>query len=136
MIPWLVIIRGHPGSGKSDLAKLISTAGVFNADCIILDPDEIKPNDLKKFVRKHGTKKAFSRYRYNFLAAGQHLGGGKNVVWDQPFRSAGLLKKCIDRLKSFGVMFRLLIVELEIGRKAAWERSLMPRTPISGATWP
>ncbi len=121
VVPWLVIIRGIPGSRKSTLARLIRKAKLFD-NCISLDPDKIREEDLESFIRKYKLHylNFDKKYRYNFKKAGKNLGIGKNVIWDQPFRTLFLLRKCIDRLKSFGVKFKLLIIESELNQKKAW----------------
>ncbi len=122
MIPWLIMIRGYPGSGKSVLAQNIKAKIINN--CILLDPDGIKKENLDRFCRKYRFRSSNDnrKYRYNFSLAGEKLEKGENVVWDQPFRTFRLLRLCIDRLKSFGVKFKLLLIELEINKSVAWQR--------------
>lgn len=129
--PILMIIRGIPGTGKTCLASALLKSPCNRMNWLLLDRDVLR-NDasererLESFLAQYEwptQKREYGIYRFFLWQTILAFRCGRNVVWSQPRARLSLLRLTIDRLyKTFRCTFRLLVVELEIDPKIAWER--------------
>lgn len=131
--PFFLIVRGLPGSGKSTLAEYLEK-GTTAERFLRLDPDQVKVEDLNplELLRKPEEKIPEQTLKYRFLLkqAQEALSQGKNVIWDQPWRSIWGIRVTHEKL--FAALdgnqeveeccFELIVIELLLDEKLAKQR--------------
>ncbi len=128
--PYLILVRGIPGSGKSYVTEILAERlGI--AACVVLDPDAIdyESQSYKTMVeelRSEGVDEKF--YPYRFLRRQAHEGIENNqiIIWNQAFTNLDGFQKTIRNLtnhaKQHGKSLPLLVVEVEIDAELAKQR--------------
>lgn len=128
--PYLVIIRGIPGSGKSYVARHLAE-GFSSDEYVILDPDEIntETQDYKQLIRQllaDNVDEKFHQYRYLRRRAHFGIENDKLIIWNQAFTSLkGLeltLNNLLDHAKKNSKVLQVLIVEVEVDPATARSR--------------
>ena len=128
--PYLILIRGLPGSGKSYLAHALRTA-LGEADVVLLDPDATdyaSPDyvAMSQELTEQGVDAKFHPYRWLRSQAYAGITTGKVIIWNQAFTNLDGFNKTVINLQNFAaeqtVNLPVLVVEVEISHEAAKKR--------------
>ena len=102
--PLLILVRGLPGAGKSDLVDVLLQPSAL-VGALRLDPDRVDLADPKlvEFVSGLPIKLSPKRQIYRFLLwqADEALRRGQHVIWEQPWRMRWGLYITIENLTHF-----------------------------------
>lgn len=122
--PFLILIRGLPGTGKSTIAQDIKTTA--SDKIIILDPDtiNIKSEDFLSFADDLQGKvdSKIIPYRYLLNKGYKALEEGKNIVWCQAWTKLWGIKSAIKSLKEKYPNLNPFVIEIEIPLNVVQER--------------
>jgi predicted ABC-type ATPase len=128
--PYLILIRGLPGSGKSHLANALKEA--IGADRVtILDPDAINYDSeeyraLTASLAAEGVEEKFYPHRFLKLQAHNAITQNKIIIWNQAFTDLGGFTRTANSLQSYAtdhaIHLPLLVVEVEIDHDTAKKR--------------
>ena len=128
--PYLVIVRGVPGSGKSYLTyELARTLGEDRV--VVLDPDAIDTTssafrELSQKLTVEGVDEKFHPYRFSREQAYSGIVASKFIIWNQPFIDFDGFQKTIDRLQTYAAehdkVLPALVVEVEVDEASARQR--------------
>lgn len=113
--PWLVALKGHPGSGKSTVAAALSRACGWP----ILDKD-----DIQDTLDRHLESSGGPGYEIMFGVARRQLLHGISVILDSPF-----WKTTYEHARALAeeVGARLVVVECQCADEAEWRRRIEGR---------
>lgn len=92
--PLLLLLKGHPGSGKSTIAKLLATECRF----VLCDKDDSR-DCLKAAQEQYGSPGAWDlnalSYEIMFTVAATQLSCGQSVVVDCPLSNVNLYQQAL-----------------------------------------
>ncbi|CAA6668606.1 unnamed protein product [Spirodela intermedia] len=136
MAPVVVAMKGHPGTGKSTLARAIAAA----LSCPLLDKDDVRDCTLPvdQFLR-HPTGGAGGSaaallnnlsYQVLWRMTETQLQLGLSVVVDSPLSRRAHLDRLLEA--TGGAAARVVIVECRPGDEAEWRRRLEERGRSAG----
>ncbi|MFZ1248942.1 MAG: AAA family ATPase [Candidatus Saccharimonadales bacterium] len=129
-LPFLIIVRGIPGSGKSRITDGLVQA-LASYPVVVLDPDAINYDSAA--YRRHvvtqlaeGVQPALHAYRYLRAQAYEAIDAHQVIIWSQPFTNLEIFNKMIERLrvraKERAVELPILVVEVQIDQALAKQR--------------
>jgi predicted ABC-type ATPase len=137
--PYLIIVRGLPGSGKSYLAAALART-IGNERVVMLDPDAID-YDSTEYLQHVQAQLAeavdpkLHAYRFLRAKAYQAIADRQVIIWNQPFTHLEIFHKMIGRLRDCaaeqGTELPILILEVEVDPALA-ERRVMTRKRAGG----
>lgn len=128
--PFLLIVRGIPGSGKSYLVRAIEQQlGAQNV--VILDPDNIDQSSHKfqqfsQQLTAQGIANKFHAYRFLREQAYAAILANKIIIWNQAFIDFSGFEITVKRLQDFAaehsIQLPVLVAEVEIAEAVALQR--------------
>ncbi|KAJ0980406.1 hypothetical protein J5N97_008661 [Dioscorea zingiberensis] len=126
--PLIVAMKGHPGTGKSTLARSIAAA----LHCPLLDKDDVRDATLPLELHHRVPTPLLNDLSYAVLwrLADAQLRLGLSLVIDSPLSRRPHLDRLLDLARSAGA--RLLVVECFAGDEAEWKRRIEGR---AGDSW-
>lgn len=128
--PFLIIIRGLPGSGKTYLAHELQKE-FDGSQTVMLDPDatDYTSKEYADHVKKQTEEGVDPKlHAYRFLRAQAHQGilSNKIIIWNQPFTNLEMFDKVIGGLRTYASdhqkSLSVLVVEMNVGHKVAKAR--------------
>ncbi len=128
--PYLIIVRGVPGGGKTYLTTELAKA-LGEDRVVVLDPDAIDKSSseyqvLSRTLAAEGVDEKFHLYRFSRAKAFDGIASGKIIIWNQPFIDLNGFRITIDRLQAYAAehatQLPLLVVEVELGEAMARQR--------------
>lgn len=116
-----LFIRGLPGSGKTTLAKNVSSVLKF----VLLDPDELHIQELDG--TNTGERLKNIKYRYLVKNCIETLKNNQNVIWSQPWRKIENIKITVDNINQLipGTKpnnLSFVVAEIVIDKDLSWKR--------------
>ncbi|CAL9102297.1 unnamed protein product [Musa textilis] len=131
--PLIVAMKGHPGTGKSTLARAISAA----LACPLLDKDDVRDCTLPVQNALSGTGVAAAdllndlSYSVIWRLAATQLRLGLSVVVDSPLSRRAHLDRLVDL--AHGAAAGVVVVECRPKDAAEWRRRLEARGAAAGS---
>lgn len=133
--PIVIAMKGHPGTGKSTLARALSSA----LKIPLLDKDDVRDCTLALQQRHQPPDGLLNDLAYDvvFAVAATQLSNGLSVVVDSPLSRRARLDRLVRLASSHGA--RIAVVECRPGDEAEWRRRLEARRDAGSwhkpATW-
>ncbi|PSR90961.1 Tubby-like F-box protein [Actinidia chinensis var. chinensis] len=127
--PWIVAMKGHPGTGKSTLAKSLASS----LNCPLLDKDDVR--DATSTLQLSISPKFLNELSYDVVwrLASTQIRLGLSVVIDSPLSRRPYLNRLLELAADAGA--RLVIVECKSNDEDEWRRRLERRGAAEGASW-
>ncbi|KAK1568016.1 hypothetical protein Q3G72_019424 [Acer saccharum] len=126
--PMIIAMKGHPGSGKTTLARsLASTLRIP-----LIDKDDVRDSTFSLQNSLHSSSSLLNDLSYDavFRVASTQLNLGLSVIVDSPLSCRARLDDLLRSAAPAGA--RLIIVECKPSDEAEWRRRLETR---GGSSW-
>ncbi|MCD7456771.1 hypothetical protein HAX54_033043 [Datura stramonium] len=125
--PTILAMKGHPGTGKSTLAKSIART----LKCPLIDKDHFK--DCTKPLQVVTKLLNDLSYEAMWRVASTQLDLGLSVVIDSPLSRRAHLDRILELADRSGA--RVVILECKPRDEAEWRRRLERRSEVDGSSW-
>ncbi|KAK3183359.1 hypothetical protein Dsin_030645 [Dipteronia sinensis] len=124
--PMIIAMKGHPGSGKTTLARSLASA----LRIPLIDKDDIRDSTFSIQNSQHSLLLNDLSYDAAFRVASTQLNLGLSVVIDSPLSCRARLDDLLRSAAPAGA--RVIIVECKPSDEAEWRRRLETR---GGSSW-
>lgn len=116
MLPWLVMMRGYPGVGKTTLAMKMQE--MVGQECVVLDPDRLNlvGKDFLAFcsLLPEGTPSKVMPYRFLLSQAQRSLKIGHNVVWCQAWTKLWGIEHAVMSMQHEVDQLNVAVIEIVV----------------------